>query len=106
MNDIIKAAKSHPVRYGNMKREFTEAVAWHVKAKNPPQREEVFIELTWYEKEKRRDPDNIAAAKKFIFDGLVMANVIPKDTRKHILGWKETVIYKQDNKQGVEVRLI
>ena len=106
LNEMIAAAKKHYHQYSSMKKEFTEAVAWHVKAKNPRQRNEVFIELTWYEKTAKRDPDNISAAKKFVFDGLVQAGVIPDDTKKHILGWKETVIYKDGDKQGVMVVLI
>ncbi len=35
--------------------------------------------FTWYEKDRRRDPDNIASAAKFIFDGLQHRGVITND---------------------------
>jgi hypothetical protein len=38
------------------------------------------IGFTWYEKDRRRDPDNISGAgKKPILDGLVRAGVLPND---------------------------
>jgi len=106
MNEMIAAAKRNPHVYSAMKKEFTEAAAWHFKIANLRKCEEIFLELTWYEKTERRDPDNVVAAKKFLFDGLIMAEVIPNDTKKFIIGWKEVVVYKDGNKQGVEVVLI
>ena len=44
----------------------------------------VDIGITWYEPTKRRDPDNIFFAIKFILDALVKCNVIPDDSQKHI----------------------
>ena len=35
--------------------------------------------FTWYEADRRRDPDNIASAVKFIFDALQAAGVIADD---------------------------
>ena len=35
--------------------------------------------FTWYEADRRRDPDNIASAVKFIFDALQAAGVIEND---------------------------
>lgn len=43
----------------------------------------VFLKITWFCKNKRKDKDNIAFALKFIQDGMVAAGVIKND------GWKE-----------------
>lgn len=37
------------------------------------------LKFTWYCKNKRQDPDNIAFAKKFILDGMQEAGLIPND---------------------------
>jgi len=107
MNEMISAANSSRYKYNNLKTEFTEVAAWHMKAAKLSKRDQVFLNIAWYESlQSRRDPDNVAAAKKFILDGLKNAGVILNDTRKIILGWREIVVYGQDKKEGVEVRLI
>ena len=45
----------------------------------------VIIKFDWYEKDKRRDLDNIFSAKKFILDALVKANVLPDDSQKYVV---------------------
>lgn len=45
----------------------------------------------------RRDPDNIAAAVKFIWDGLVEAGVIPNDGWKENGGWSNHFEVDKDN---------
>lgn len=44
----------------------------------------VTIKIDWYEKNNRRDPDNISAAKKFIFDALQETDVLKNDGFKEI----------------------
>ncbi len=94
MNEMIAAAKVKLIprgsrkrncgtKYDQMKREWTEAVCRICEASNLPQMEKITVEFLWIEKARRRDPDNITAAKKFIFDGLTMAKVIKND------GWAE-----------------
>ena len=39
----------------------------------------VELNLRWYEQNKRRDPDNICFAKKFILDALVRNGIIQTD---------------------------
>lgn len=61
--------------------------------------------ITWYVKNKRKDADNIAFAKKFILDGLVEAGVLPNDNRKYVQGF--TDIVKEDKeRQRVEITFV
>lgn len=94
-NEIVKAAKSHYHSYNNMKRDNTEIVTW-VSNKIPKQKR-IFLDITWIEKDKRRDPDNIAVAVKFIWDGLVEAGVIANDGWKQNGGWKNSFEVDKDN---------
>lgn len=41
------------------------------------------IAITWYEKNKRRDKDNISFGRKFIFDALQSMGILEND------GWKQ-----------------
>jgi hypothetical protein len=45
--------------------------------------------FTWIEPNRQRDPDNISAGKKLIFDGLVAAGILPEDGWSQILSIRE-----------------
>ena len=85
MNEILKAAKSNRFEYAAMKRDETERVRWSISW-HPIIQKPVKVLITWYSKDKRRDPDNIMAGQKFILDGIVSAKVIPNDNQKYIKG--------------------
>ena len=86
LNEIIAAAKSHYAKYSTEKKEYTEEVAWLAKQARLPKFEKVYLVITWFEPDRRRDPDNIMAGQKFILDGMVAAGTIPNDSQKHIKG--------------------
>lgn len=87
LNEIIDAAKQGKGKYqpyALMKEEYTNSIAW--LAKKLPAYEKVALIITWYEPDRRRDPDNIMAGQKFILDGMVQAGTIPNDSQKYISG--------------------
>ena len=86
LNEIIEAAKSHYAKYSTEKKEYTEKVAWLAKQARLPKFEKAYLVITWFEPDRRRDPDNIMAGQKFILDGLVAAGAIPNDSQKYIQG--------------------
>ncbi|RDW17611.1 Holliday junction resolvase [Oceanobacillus arenosus] len=82
MNEIIAASKKHHMVYANMKKDYTALV--QISAGNLPKFNKADFEVTWYCKDKRKDPDNIAGGgTKFILDGLVKAGKLKND------GWNE-----------------
>lgn len=86
LNEIIRAAKQgnrNYQPYAKMKEINTSAVAW-TASKLPRNKGKVNITITWYEKDRRRDPDNVMAGQKFILDGLVVAGIIKNDSQKYI----------------------
>ena len=52
----------------------------------------------------RRDPDNIAFAKKFILDAAAVRGVLPDDSFKYIHKIEDNFIKSTENK--VEIRII
>lgn len=82
LNEYINAERSNRYMGSKMKKAYTQLV-W-AEAKNQKLRKihPVEIIFTWYEKNQKRDKDNVAFAKKFILDGLVEAKVLDGD------GWK------------------
>ena len=104
LNDVIAMAKRHWAQYAKEKAYWTDLVAWTCKGKRIKPVKMAFIEFTWIEKGKRRDPDNIAMAKKFILDGMVHAGVLENDGWGQIAGWSDE--FKIDKaRPGVEVTL-
>jgi Holliday junction resolvase RusA-like endonuclease len=95
LNEIIKAAKAHYHAYNNMKKKNTDLVI--VAASKLPHFPRARLDITWYCRSKRRDPDNIAAAKKFILDGLVRAGVLENDGWEQVVGWEERWEVDKDN---------
>jgi len=85
LNQIIEENKSHFAIYAKNKATFTGIVAWGCKKHpRPPALEKpVEVHFKWYRKNRRFDPDNIAAGQKYILDGLVEGKVLEND------GWKQ-----------------
>lgn len=106
LNDIIDAAKQGKGKYqpyNDMKLEYTSAVAW--LARKLPKYEKIELVITWYEPNRRRDPDNITGGQKFICDGLVQAGIIPDDSQRYIQGIAHKFRVDPENPR-VEVEVI
>ena len=48
--------------------------------------EPITINFTWHEKDKKRDPDNICFAKKFILDAMQEMKIIQNDNWRFVSG--------------------
>lgn len=92
LNEIIAAAKGSGGRgagYARLKRDWTEAVWAYAKSQRMP----VFpgavrLAFRWVERDRRRDPDNVAAGgRKLILDGLVRAGVLRGDGWTGVASW-------------------
>jgi hypothetical protein len=97
LNELIAAAKGAGGTgraYSRLKRQWTEtvwALAKEARIDKPgPFERPVLITFEWVEKDRRRDPDNVAAGgRKLILDGLVEAGVLAGDGWRHIRAWND-----------------
>lgn len=64
----------------------------------------VHLQFDWYCKDRRIDPDNIAAGKKMIIDGLVAAGILTGDGWAQICGLHDT--FHIDHNARVTVSLV
>ena len=94
-------------RYQRMKHQWTKTVAELARCESlPAMTARAWISFAWVEKDRRRDPDNVAAARKFVLDGLVKAGVLANDGQKQISGFLDTFHLAEDGRSpGVLVEL-
>jgi hypothetical protein len=80
LNDQIKDARAGWRVSARTKKQWTSRIAIAARELDKfESTDKVWCEFHWYVKNFGRDADNIAAAAKYIFDGLVEAGTIPKD---------------------------
>lgn len=84
LNQYIRAERSNKFMSSKIKKSCTDTVVWQVKNWKRITKP-VKITFTWYWKDTRTDPDNIAFMQKFILDGLVKAKVLQND------GWRNII---------------
>ena len=108
LNEMIAVAKQRyggkSLGYARMKRAEEVRVAEAIRAaKCTPVQYPVFLYFCWTEPNRRRDPDNITAGRKFIFDALVTCGVLPDDGWKEVRGWQDTWKMEKGGNGKVEV---
>jgi hypothetical protein len=106
MNETIDAAKSGRGKgnaYARLKRSWTGTVCLLARAARLPKCNRVRMRFLWWEPNRRRDPDNIAAARKYVLDGLVLAGVLPNDGWDQISSWTDEFGHGPEEKPGVYV---
>lgn len=93
LNDIIDAAKGSGGTgrgYSTMKKKLTNDLALQILSQRVQRfTEAVTLTFEYWEASRRRDPDNIAAGKKFILDSLVHCKVLQGDGWRHVVGFNE-----------------
>ena len=103
LNEYINIERGNKISSAKLKKDCTEQVYWQCKELDvKPVGSMVDVHFEWHVT-GRHDPDNIDFARKFILDGLVMANVIQDDSQQYI-GYLSSEIVK-DTEDYVVVSL-
>jgi Holliday junction resolvase RusA-like endonuclease len=84
LNEIINEGRTSIRWAAHQKKKHTESTAWEIKMQCVPHiTRPIVMRLTWFQKDKRIDPDNICGGgAKILLDALQMARVIDND------GWQ------------------
>lgn len=102
LNEYTKACRQSPHAGNEMKRRAQARVAEAIEAYQvEPMEPRVRIDVTWVEKDRRRDMDNVVFAKKFVWDALVEAGVIGDDGWDWIEGFSDRCIVRRDDPRVV-----
>lgn len=107
LNTFIDSLKASRWGGQKIKNVETERVAWLAKVQKiaPVQNYPVQIKYVWYMKDRRKDIDNVAFAKKYINDGLVQAGVLENDGQKQIDGFSDEFFIDKDNPR-IEIHIV
>lgn len=99
LNEYTEANRKHHRVGAKMKKRAQEAIDWQVLSQLGRRRitRPVYIRYRWYEKNRRRDPDNVAFAKKFINDSLVTLKILPNDGWANVVGFSDAFDVDKDN---------
>ena len=103
LNEYIQVERSNRFAAAKLKKEATELVAWSAKSLAKIT-EPAHYHFHWFVKDKRKDPDNIAFACKFIFDGLQLVGKLKNDSFIWVLSIHHD--FDIDTNQRVEVNIV
>lgn len=90
LNEYTSACRSNHMAGAKMKQESQDVILWSIYAKMRMVHftKPVFLLFTFYEKDKRRDRDNVASyARKVIQDALVKAGTLEDDGWDYVTGY-------------------
>ena len=105
---IIYSKKGSKIRtaYTEMKEIYTRMIATELQAQGcAPDKPyaQIKVAFEWFEPNKRRDPDNIRAAAKFIMDALVWNGIIKNDNLTHVRGLSDEYPASENGNRHVRV---
>ena len=85
MNDLINANRRNKYAGAGLKRRIQAAIAFELKPQITKRfTEKVIVTIHYYEKDNRRDEDNVMSAAKFILDAMQDIKLIPNDNRRYV----------------------
>lgn len=90
LNELILACRTNQYVGAKLKKKNQGIVEAYIRASRlKPMNCPVYIKTLYVEPSRKRDKDNIASCKKFIWDALVSAGIIENDTWNCIEGYED-----------------
>ena len=84
LNETLDKALANKYSYGRIKKKVCHDIGWEVKAQLPGiyLRARSSLIIHWYVPDRRKDPDNVYAAGKYILDGFRDGGLVQNDGHK------------------------
>lgn len=102
LNEYVNVCRTNPYKASKFKKDLERDIGYFLQ-KLPKFEKPVKIHFHWIEENRRRDLDNVAAAKKFILDAMVKVGVLTDDNRKCVAAFTDTFSYDKEAKVVVEI---
>lgn len=99
LNEYTKACRTNKFVGAKMKTDNEKLISQCIKEQIPEVKFEGQVELNfrWYEKNRRRDLDNICMAKKWVLDALVSNGIIKTDDWQGVKGFTDNFFIDKEN---------
>lgn len=106
LNEYVSAERTNRYKAASLKRQTELRIQCAVKAQAKGVRfaKPVVMRYRWYEKNRKRDKDNVSFAKKFVQDALVHSGVLENDGWKNIESFTDEFFVDAQNPR-VEVEI-
>ena len=105
LNEMIRTARGNKYAAAAQKKKYTDLVAMEIMVQTMcPYFDAISLDITWIETKKKRDPDNVFAAVKFILDGIKASDIVDDDDRDHVASITNRIVVSDS--RGVLVRII
>lgn len=102
LNEYITAERTNRYRAAKIKKSEMAQVYYSI-GKAPKLRPPVWIRYRYFEKDRRRDKDNVAGwAHKVVQDAIIKRGVIQNDGWAHVEGWTDE-FYVDSRNPRIEV---
>lgn len=91
LNEYVNVERTNRYAAASLKKKTQEGIIWAIRGQLPYRYFEgpIYVTFRWYCKDKRKDKDNIAFAKKFIFDALQEAERLKNDDWSNVVGFAD-----------------
>lgn len=97
LNEYIGKCRANRYQAAKYKADIERDIGYYIN-RLPRFKHPVVIHFTWCEKNKRRDCDNVAFAKKFVLDSMVRHGKLEDDSPKYVVGFTDNFLYGNENK--------
>lgn len=89
LNEVIRENRKNRYAGAKIKKDTEKIICTEIaSAVNSgslvPVNQPCIVHISWYEKTKRRDVDNIQSSQKFILDSLVRCGILHDDGQKYV----------------------
>ena len=97
LNEYVNSCRSGYRQGARLKRQTDDDLIWVLKSQFKGQLNGCWdMDFKWFEKDKRRDHDNIASARKFILDAFVKCGILPDDGWKNVGDFTDTFLVDKE----------
>lgn len=105
LNEIVNANRGNRYAGATQKKTETKRCALEIIRQTSGQRIKgpFRLRVNWFERDLRRDPDNVCAGIKFIADALVETGRIPNDTREFVRSIEH--VFELPDKQNPRIEI-
>lgn len=103
LNEYVKACRTNKYAGARMKDSMEQLIMWQLGLL-PHITRPVFLRFTWFEKNHKRDKDNVAFGKKFVLDAFQKSGKLPNDNNHFIAGFTDRFVYGKDYGVHVDIQ--